>query len=132
MRRFILILLVLINNPFCATIENLDHQKEFSLEAVIAKARALEFNKHSPQVLEGCIYFGGQNIMNARENLYARGFHDSQCPIETLYALYVSLRECWLSKDGKTFVPEGLNGGHTHANYQFLKAVFEDRSNAAV
>lgn len=89
-----------------------------------AKQAATSFAKDSPIVSDAYHFFSGQNIQNARDEDYVRGFIEGVYSIEVLYALYRALEEFFVPAAGR-FAPEDLNGGFTECNYNFLKAVFE-------
>ena len=123
MIKYILMLVIFFNATIFAAVENSADQQEFSLQSVIHQAKSTEFNKESPEVGAVYLYFNGQNILSARDIQYARWFHEGQCSIETLYALYLALQE-FLSSDGQGFITKELNDGFSPQNYDFLKKIF--------
>jgi hypothetical protein len=90
-----------------------------------AKQAAVSVVRDSPVVSDTYLFFSGQNIQNAREEDYVRGFIQGTYTIEVLYGLYLALKEFFVCETGQ-FAPEDLNGGFTGYNYNFLKAVFEE------
>jgi hypothetical protein len=94
------------------------------VEALVETLKSLAFDTHSEDVGGAYRFFAGQNILNAKDLDYRQWYRDGHICIDGLYGLYLALKE-FLSEDGAKFVPDELNGGFTHMNYEFLKKIFD-------
>lgn len=83
----------------------------------------------SPAVAGACTFFNGQNIQNACDVDYVKTFFEKGCSVETLYGLYLALKG-FFDVVTDSFVTEDLNRGLSHYNFNFLKAVFDERDSS--
>lgn len=107
------------------TVKNNNSTAVSALDQLIIQARSVKFNKSSPLIGDAYCFFNGENIQNARDIHYALRFNERKDSIEILYGLYLALQQ-FLLPEGQGFPPEGLNGGFTKDNFEFLKKVFSE------
>jgi hypothetical protein len=93
------------------------------VDTLVETLKSLSFDLQSEDVGEAYRFFSGQNILNAKDVDYRQWYIDGNTNKEMLYRLYLALIG-FLSEDGTKFVPDDLNDGFTHKNYEFLKKVF--------